>query len=1013
MSVINNHQQSVEYSSSPNTPQTSVQNNASNVEVLQVKEEGRGLDSPNDNHFFERRGSEDDNMDHNHDQDSSADGPQHRQSNKRSKVTRRSIACKSCHALKVKCTPSDPSDPGKPCIRCLNANRKCEIDLNQTRKRRKKSEILEAKRREAEEKLKNSGEVDSSNNGEQSPLKHSAEKTHRKSLGDDHSKLPSPTRSAAPSQFRMQNSAVPPISSNLNPINTQTQNISPPKSINDDATKIQSSSSSPAMSKDEEIVNLKQRILTLETQLSHRNHFHRKTLTDSQSDTPSEMFSPPFVSKSDLEQEIATLAESSSKLTDLTNELNALANRRTRMLKSNTPPDVVSKGLITLPEAERRLHLYRSRILSFLPFIDVPDDITADALRTEQPFLFNAVMAASNTVNTTVTDSDIDHALALDNEAIRSVCDEVMVVGRKSVELIKSMLILTLYYNSPELFRQRRYHLLNNISVSLLHDLGIVARPSYSFDNSDGSLKQNPEQKTSEEYKSIVLIIYFSTVSICLILRRAIYIKWTPYVEECCIALENSSEEKYRKLALFARINAALEKIHHIIHSPEIGDKRVSSSQYMIQELQRQLTELRKKVSDNDHVFLSYLYSIEAYLHEPNLSNIFKPDESQLSAVAVKAISNCTNSCLAALNEYNKLTSDQVAQMPLAFGSRVMYTGGMLLRLRFLILSLPSHIEKDLVPRDAVISIQKVSNLVEQAHNQHPTNHLLKKTRLVLQLFIQTYATQVNDLLRKNGETPQNFKPTQRDAVELKRVASNFEESRGRQGLMRDEVHSVPLEILSYAASYRREGNPGQRPRTVSESKDKTKNATTFSPQPIGSQVPFTSAGNTPVNQVTSPPPSSIPFQPQQPPVLQPSQQLQQQQAPLLQQTPNGDSGLTPPSVVAPATASTFDPTMQHTGLTPGNFDYRQFRIPSLSNPAGVGNTGHNLFNNNGNGNNGNNNNIPNPHLANPDQLENSYSVLNDEFWSNLLSTDSTDRINFSSNNTNWNQMNDEVFFME
>lgn len=169
-------------------------------------------------------------------------------------------------------------------------------------------------------------------------------------------------------------------------------------------------------------------------------------------------------------------------------------------------------------------------------------------------------MAASNTVSSTLSETEIDHALALDNEAIRSVCDEVMVVGRKSVELVKSMLILTLYYNSPELFRQRRYHLLNNICVSLLHDLGIVARPSYSFDNNDGSLKQNPEQETGDEYKSIVLIIYFSTVSICLILRRAIYIKWTPYVEECCVALENSSELKYRKLALFARINAALEK---------------------------------------------------------------------------------------------------------------------------------------------------------------------------------------------------------------------------------------------------------------------------------------------------------------------------------------------------------------------------------------------------------------------------------------------------------------------
>ena len=75
--------------------------------------------------------------------------------------------------------------------------------------------------------------------------------------------------------------------------------------------------------------------------------------------------------------------------------------------------------------------------------------------------------------------------------------------------------------------------------------------------------------------------------------------------------------------------------------------------------------------------------------------------------------------------------------------------------------------------------------------------------------------------------------------------------------------------------------------------------------------------------------------------------------------------------------------------------DYRQFRLPSISNTVHYSS-----------------NPRLNANLANPDQLENSYQVLNDEFWSNLLSTDSTDRINFTSNNFNGNTSNDEVFFM-
>ena len=70
---------------------------------------------------------------------------------KKSKSARRSVACKSCHSLKVKCTPADPTNPSGSCIRCLNANRKCEIDLNQTRKRRKKADILLANLRDRSE----------------------------------------------------------------------------------------------------------------------------------------------------------------------------------------------------------------------------------------------------------------------------------------------------------------------------------------------------------------------------------------------------------------------------------------------------------------------------------------------------------------------------------------------------------------------------------------------------------------------------------------------------------------------------------------------------------------------------------------------------------------------------------------------------------------------------------------------------------------------------------------------
>ncbi|EGW34766.1 uncharacterized protein SPAPADRAFT_145213 [Spathaspora passalidarum NRRL Y-27907] len=817
---------------------------------------------------------------------------------KKQKSTRRSVACKSCHSLKVKCTPADPNNPGGTCIRCLNGRRKCEIDLNQTRKRRKKADILGARQNAAA------------------------------------AAAASASANAAANSNAGESPNAPTVSSPLN-------------------------ESEP----DNEVARLRQRVKQLEAQLAQRhNHQHaRKASLNSTSDTISEVNSPPFVSKYDLEREVTILVESSTtKLSDLTQELNAVAGQRTALLRNGTTIDMVSSGLITIGEAEERMDVYRNKIYALNPIVEIPLSLSVDEFRKKQPFLFNAVMSVSNALYSKT--GSIEHALRIDNEAIRTVTFEIMVAGTKSDELIKSCLILCLWYNSPELFRQRRYHLLNTICVSLLHDLGIISRRTYSF--REVQLGADPS-KGNTEYRSLILIIYFTTVSICLILRRTIYVKWTPYVEECCSILENSPEPRYRNLALFSRLNHCLDKIHHILHAPEISETRTSTSSYIIHDLQKQLTVIRVKIADDDHANLAYYFSVEAYLHEPCLTNIFTSEDSEkgvkLNDNAVKSISNCTSSCLNALDEFNHLTSEQVAAIPLFYGCRIIYTAGMLLRLRYLILSLPSLIEKDLVPRHAVTAIQRTSKLVEQANLMHPTNHFLKKTRLVLQLFIQTYATEVQDLLRKSGETPQNFKPNENEINEMEKLVSMYQShaKANRKSLLTDEPErvgsSVPLDILSYAASVRRESSnvqqhlqplfPQPEPmRTGGDAGSSKVSPSHYSFRGINSGVGF-NIGNPAFNGQGQP--------------MMPLSESQQHD---LSRMPSVSTGA-------------IDPTMNNSNMGRNSLSFS-----------------HNL--------------------AHPDHLESSYMTLNDEFWADLLSADA-DRLNFSNNNANTAQLNDEVFFMK
>lgn len=629
----------------------------------------------------------------------------------RPRQTRRLVACKSCHSLKVKCTPANPDDPSGPCLRCLNANRQCEIDLSLTRKRRKKE--------------------------------------------------------------------------------------SDPK--NDQET----------------IAKLQKKIDKLEKMLGRPQQKYMALPDVLMSDLP------PFISKNDLERELSLLLELLSRLLDLTNGLKETADRRQQLLTQNRVRDVVLAGHMTEQEAAERLELYRTKIYPTHPFVEIPAHYGVAEMRRHLPFLLNLIVSITNALSG--SELSQDRALVFDNFAVEALLTEVLGVGAKLVELIQALLILCVWYNSPELFRQRRYHMLNTLLVLMLHDLGIVSRPNHYYNTENGMFKMDKTSAANEvsiEYRSLVLVLYFSTVSICLILRRSVYVKWTPYVEECCQMLEALPEARYNNLALFSRLSCHLDKIHHIVHSQDILWVETPST-YVIQLLQQGLLLIKTKISKSDHRTLAYYYSVEAYLHEPNLGKILENHSTgeapELGARLIRSISSCTNSCLNALEEFYQLCPEEVITIPFFYALRIVYTAGMLLRLRFLILLLPLLIEKDLVPQKAIFAIQNVNRLLDTALEKSSHNYFLRKTRLVLQLFIQTYTSQVQELLKKNGATPQNFNPhmfTKSDLSQVNQLGKLYSSAKetGNYVLSNGNAED-PLPVLLYATSVGAESDPASQMR--------------------------------------------------------------------------------------------------------------------------------------------------------------------------------------------------------
>ena len=178
------------------------------------------------------------------------------------------------------------------------------------------------------------------------------------------------------------------------------------------------------------------------------------------------------------------------------------------------------------------------------------------------------------------------------------------------------------------------------------------------------------------------------------------FVKWTPYVDECCELLEKYGDQPFQRASNFSKLNYQLGAFIILSTHPENCDKP-KITKYVLSELQTNLATIKAKLKPEHHQYRAYYYSVEAYLYQPNFANFNlvstdkKSCTQNLSTDTLVDVAQCTTSCLYALDEFSMLLSGEVSALPLFYSSRVIYTAGMLLRLRYLILSLPSHIEKN------------------------------------------------------------------------------------------------------------------------------------------------------------------------------------------------------------------------------------------------------------------------------------------------------------------------------
>lgn len=223
-------------------------------------------------------------------------------------------------------------------------------------------------------------------------------------------------------------------------------------------------------------------------------------------------------------------------------------------------PPTLQSLTIEDAEAETLLTHFRQNQASFAPFVQIPDATTARLLRVENPLLFLAIMVAASHDNPPRQES-------FSRASIAFIADQVLVQGRKSLELLQGMLVLLNWYHTQVFLNPQISNLLH-LCIALATDLGLNQPPSrldmhsltYGARRAIHGPAVHPEKRTLEERRAYAGCFYLTSV-IATTSTVSTELPWSAQLEESCEVLRGSGSEGDLRLAIYVRLQHMVSQI--------------------------------------------------------------------------------------------------------------------------------------------------------------------------------------------------------------------------------------------------------------------------------------------------------------------------------------------------------------------------------------------------------------------------------------------------------------------
>ncbi|KAF2110982.1 hypothetical protein BDV96DRAFT_583205 [Lophiotrema nucula] len=406
-------------------------------------------------------------------------------------------------------------------------------------------------------------------------------------------------------------------------------------------------------------------------------------------------------------------------------------------------------NLISPDTAERIFLRYVNEICPHFPAVPLTPGISAREVREKKPLLFLAILAGSShgSAEQLVTQE-------VQRELTKLLKDQFADIiwrnGEKSLEIVQALQLGVLWYRPPQHYEQHNFYMMVNCAAVMALDLGLGRRATPNVMKiTVGPFQRCHPDASSIDARRTFLVCYYLCMSITMVLRRPILLRWTKYMEESVKILETSpdalpSDKILCQHVKMAHISENIS-VQFCMDDPSV-EVAISEPKviYALKIFENELQQLRDEDARMENVdpalrlaeHVTNLYVHEIALHHnqsaadfqpPFPSETFKSDlgnKESIGPAHIGALGECLTSTHGILDTILSVPLDVLLTLPVLFCVRAIY---------------------------AIVCLMKMWVSVTTSGE---VGNIIKKEHLQIETYTERLVTMFNAIVSRDAQSP-------------------------------------------------------------------------------------------------------------------------------------------------------------------------------------------------------------------------------------------------------------------